>query len=322
MTGRAFKLKVAAVQMECRNGDMQGNLDKALRFVEKAAAKRARLIVLPEFLAAGYIFTPELWDSGEPREGPTVRWLRKHSKRLGVYLGTSYLEAEGEDFYNTFVMTAPDGTEAGRVRKETPAAFEAYFFREHRNPHIIQTDFGTVGVGICYETQRSFLPPLMRRGNVDIMLMPHSAPSASPSFLYPRGAVEWTDRNMKSLAPYYARLLGVPAVMVNKSGPWVSPAPGLPFLRQVSSFHGHTAIADSDGTLKAQMGDEEGLIVEEVTMDPVRKKELVPNPRGRWARPEPWAKNLFAYPETMGRISYRLSRARKAKAKEISGRPD
>jgi len=76
---------------------------------------------------------------------------------------------------------------------------------------------------------------------------------------------------VKELSLRYARMLGLPVVMANKCGPWVSPMPGIPFHVERSSFPGLSAVADSDGTLKAQLGDGEGVIVEDVRLDPSRK---------------------------------------------------
>ena len=68
-------------------------------------------------------------------------------------MGTSFLEAEREHFFNTFVLIKPDGQEAGRVRKQSSALFEFFFVKGHGGPHVLDTEFGKVGVGICYENQ-------------------------------------------------------------------------------------------------------------------------------------------------------------------------
>jgi N-carbamoylputrescine amidase len=246
-------VRVAAVQMECVNGDVQANLDRATGFVDDAAKRGAKLIILPEFMPNGYTYSKEIWDTGEPEEGPTVQWLREHSRRLGVWLGTSFVEAEGEDFYNTFVLTNPDGEDDGRVRKQTPAFAEAYFTKGDSGPHIINTEIGRIGVGICYENQLAYTPQLMHSQSVDLMLMPHSAPTPMPNPLFPKRYTEIYNQNLKSLAPYYAILLGIPVIMINKSGPWDSPIPMMPLLTQHSTFPGFSAIVDSDGTLMAQL---------------------------------------------------------------------
>ncbi len=318
MQAETRTLRVGAVQMASVNGDVEGNLDRATRFVEEAAERGAALVVLPEFMPTGYIFSKAIWEAAEPREGSTMRWLRETSRRLGIWLGTSYLEAEGEDFYNSFVVTGPDGEVAGRVRKQTPAFAEAFFTRGEAGPHVIETEMGRLGVGICYENQLAYLPRLMCAAEVDLMAMPHSAPSPMPNPLFPRRAVEEYNRRLKELAPHYARALGVPVVMVNKCGPWISPIPGLPFLTQKSSFPGYTCIVDSDGSVLARLGEEEGVIVEEVRLEPSRRKGVFPSARGRWAFPVPWVMNQFRLIEAVGMAYYFLSRERRRIARRTS----
>jgi N-carbamoylputrescine amidase len=319
MTGERGKtVRVAAVQMESKNGLVEENLDRARGFVEQAAGKGARLIVLPEFMPTGYVYSTAIWDGAEPREGPTVTWLRGTSKRLGVWLGTSFLEAEGEHFFNTFVMTNPEGEEAGRVRKQTPALFESYFFKGARGSHLLNTEFGKVGVGICYENQLAYIPKEMHEASVDLLLMPHSAPTPTSSLLFSRKNVEVFNRGLKELAPHYARVLGVPVVMINKSGRWQSPLPGLPFMRQDSAFPGLSTIVDSDGTVKAQLEADEAVIVEDVTLDPSRKTNRLPECYGRWAVKERIPVMLPQAIEAMGTAWYSLSLERKRRARRIS----
>lgn len=314
----ARTLRIAAVQMESENGRVEANLERATRFVDQAAEEGATLIILPEFMPTGYIYTPAIWEGAEGKEGPTVLWLRENAKRLGVWLGTSFLEAEGEHFFNTFVLTGPDGREAGRVRKQTSALFEAFFVKGDAGSHVLDTDFGKVGIGICYENQLAYIPSMMCQHSVDLLLMPHSAPTPSTSVLVSKKNAADFDRGLKELAPHYARVLGVPAVMINKSGPWQTSVPGLPFLQQDSAFPGLSTICDSDGTVKAQMGNEEGLIVEDVTMDPSRKTGQMPQCYGRWA-----VKNRVPIPvpqaiEAVGKTWYALSSERKRRAQAIS----
>jgi N-carbamoylputrescine amidase len=315
-------VRIAAIQMASENGKIEANLNKAETLVEQAESRGAQLVILPEFMPTGYIFTTSIWDAGEPKEGPTVQWMRKLSKKLGIYLGTSFLEAEGDDFYNTFLITKPDGSEAGRVRKQTPATFESYFTRGEPSNHVIETELGRIGIGICYETQLSYITNMLCEQSIDLLLMPHSAPAPEPSFIFPQKAVDSNNENMKNLTVYYASLLGIPAVMINKWGPWESPTPGVPFLCQHSAFMGYTAIADSDGGLLSQLGYEEGILVEDVSLDPEKKTHVAPQCQGRWSQQENWHKYLFILVETMGKNWYKMSRERRRRAREISGTAD
>lgn len=314
-------LKVAAVQMVSKNADVGGNLEHATSFVEDAASRGAKLVVLPEFMPNGYIYDKNaMWDTAEGPDGPTLRWLKENSGRLGIWLGAGFLEAEGEDFYLSFVITTPEGSEAGCVRKQTPAFAEAFFMKGEPGPHVIATDLGKIGVGICYENHLAYLPQLMYSQGVDLMLMVHSSPTPMPNPLYPAKAVERYERDLKELAGFYARMLGVPVVSSNKCGEWSSPLPLLPFLAQESRFTGFTTIADSDGSIKAQLEKEEGVIVAEVALDPARRPGTPPARSGHWSHEVPWQMNQFRLFEFLGGLSYRISGERKRRAKEISSR--
>lgn len=313
----ARTIRVAAVQMASENGEIEANLRRATLFAEQAARDGARLILFPEFMPTGYAWTERIWDAAETHAGPTATWLAATSRRLGVWLGTSYLETDGADFYNTFVLTTPEGAEAGRVRKEYPALWEAFFTRGEPGPHVINTELGRIGVGICYENYLAFLPRLMHEQQVDFLLMPHSAPSLAETFLICKDTVSRFKADLRDVAAYYAGLLGVPAVMVNKCGPWHS---DLRYERP-ASFPGFSAIADSDGTVRARLDGEEGVIVADVTLDPARKRTSAPPAFGRWARKTAFARTVSCWiPETFGHWWYCLSRARRRKAREIAGR--
>ena len=318
MSSDTRTLRVAAVQMASENGEIRANLDRATGLAEEAAAQGARLVVFPEFMPTGYIFTSEIWDAGERRDGSTVQWLQETARRLGIWLGTSFLEAEGSEFFNTFVLAGPDGREAGSVRKQTPAAAEAYFCRGDKGGHVIETELGTIGVGICYENQLAFMPALMYSGSIDLMLMPHSAPSPTPAPWLPRGRLAAISDILRRLPTSYAQMLGVPVIYVNKTGRFLSPVPGMPFYRQDSSFPGESTIVDSDGTILLRLGAEEAVGVADVTLAEERKARAAPRRMGRFSIDIPWEINAFVASEAAGRLSYRFSDVRKKKASAIS----
>src|SRR6266568_3645890 len=93
-------LRVAAVQVESRHFDVEGNLRRAEVLVVAAAKRGAELVVCPELMAAGYIYDPAIWDVAEPRGGATEVWLARMARQHRIYIGASYLEACGDDFYN------------------------------------------------------------------------------------------------------------------------------------------------------------------------------------------------------------------------------
>jgi N-carbamoylputrescine amidase len=310
-------IKLAAVQIQCELGRAERNLARATLLVEQAAAQGANVVVLPELTPGGYILTEEIWNTAEPFSGRSVAWLKDTARRLGIYLGTSFLEAEGRDFYNTFALTTPDGEMAGRVRKNPPASAEAYFFRSGDDQHFIDTELGRIGVGICYETILHERMMELHQASVDLVLQPMSAGTPAPIFPIRQKDTVAFERMVQGIAAHCASTLGVPVAMANKCGPLVTPLPGL-MPTQRTRFPGLSAIADCDGTLKSQLACEEGIAIAEVVLVPSRKAKIPPKRSGRWALPVPWFASLFPIAQKLGERAYARNPTRAARALAVT----
>ncbi len=314
MAGRS--LCVAAVQLASQNGEREANLARAAAWVAQAAQHGAQLVLLPELFSGGYWLDERAWDMAEPQDGPTETWLRAMARAHRVHLGGSYLQARGEDFFNVFALATPAGDIAGRIPKQRPASVEAYLFRGQASSHIIATAIGRIGVGICYDNLFRFMPEALIAGDADLVLMPFSAPTPQQRWYYGRRQAQAFLASFRHAARTYARLLGRPAVQANKSGPWRSTLPAF-FPAQDSRFDGQSQIADGDGSVVAQLGAEQTVIVGEVTLDPARKIcSLGPRRRGHgsWITPVPAEFRLYWMIEAMGARAYRKSERRRARA--------
>lgn len=317
----AKRLRVAGIQAKSANGDVEGNLERASRLVTRAAERRAELVLCPEFLATGYVYDTSIWDSAEATDGPTERWLQTMATRHRIHIGASYLEASGEDFYNTFTLARPDGTIAGRVRKESLPFFEGWYFKSCGDSKVIDTDIGRIAVGICQDNHTARFMEHVTRDGADLLLMPHSGPCVRD----PLGLIDQSTRQMlREVAPLYAETFGIPAVMVNKAedGDTPSPIPVLPFVRVSMRFPGLSTICDADGAVLDQLGDEEGIVVADVTLDPDKRKQPERLPTGYWSHPPrsfPFlSAAAFRALEVLGKAAYavRRSRARAARSRK------
>lgn len=314
-------VKVAAVQMESACGQVQTNLAHAVPMIEKAARDGAQLIVLPELAATGYILSKELWDAAETMDGPTVRWLGETSRKLRVYLGAGFAETDGKDIYNTYVLTGPDGKVAGRVRKRNAEAFN--FKRVKSESHVIETELGRIGIGICADNQFVFLLRLMQERSADMVLMPHAWPGPwKTSKLVKEDDIEITRRKVRDLPLLYAGLLGVPAVFVNQVGEFGG-MPGIlgKFMDpDVFRLQGLSRIIDADGAVKGELGDGEGVLLADVTLDPARKVRVEPENHGGWLLPglAVVRKVIIPLDIGLGKLRYALSVERRRKARRIA----
>ena len=304
-------LRIGVVQMDSCVGDIPGNLAHAGELVENAASQGAKIVLLPELMPSGYTLTEAIWDYAEPFFGPTVTWLTQIAKRLDLFLGTSFLEVEGEDFYNTFTLASPDGSVAGKVRKSPPASLEAFFYRAGTGSHVIETDFGRIGVGICYENLLHERLEGLYHASVDLVLQSAAAGRLKPM---KTGDIERFDRIIQHCAPYYAKALGVPVAFSDRTGKIETELPG-GFGEFNSTFPGFSQIVDSDGVVKARMGDEQGVIVADVTLDPERRRKQKPRCYGKmWAFPMPWFASTFPEYQHMGEQAYAANPRRRVKA--------
>lgn len=316
MGNAARELRVAAVQAVSLDGDVDRNLKHAEPLIARAADSGAELVLLPEFYGTGFRMMRQLWRAAEPLHGRTTRWLAAVARCHRLWIGTSFLEAEGSDFYNSFVLVAPDGEVAGRVRKSTPAAPEAYFYRAGKDPHVIDTPLGRIGVSICYEQMLAAVVRELHEARIDLLLMPHSAPRPTAQ----RG---FSERDVESLVDlircgpgWFAATLGVPAVMANKAGPWKSPLPFI-FPEEDTVFCGLSGIFDAEGKALKRLDETEGVAVQSVVIDPVRERPLLPAMAGHWSRPMPWFTTLWRGVERLGALHYGLSRERRRLARDV-----
>ena len=82
----------------------------------------------------------------------------------------------------------------------------------------------------------------------------------------------------------------------------------------VSTFPGLSTIIDSDGAVKAALGEEEGVLVADVQLNPARKARTEP-PRFRrgWGVPVPWYAFIWPLTQHQGERAYAQSAARKTR---------
>ncbi|CAO3573461.1 unnamed protein product [Mortierella alpina] len=154
--------KLALVQLAV-GADKDANLANARTHVLEAASKGANLIVLPECFNSPYgtNYFPEYAES--LKEGPSVKALSAMAKDAKAYLiGGSIPERDLTDdkVYNTCTVYNPEGELIATHRKvhlfdiDVPGKIrfqESETLTAGKQLTHVDTEFGKIGVGICYD---------------------------------------------------------------------------------------------------------------------------------------------------------------------------
>ena len=150
------KMKLALVQFQSVLGDVDASLARALPMIDEAAAAGANMVVFPELFSTGYHLPtvgPRMTELAEPIDGPTVRALQQAARKNGVYLVAPIAllhDLSGVPF-NSAVFIGPDGGVLGSFDKVHLWALERFYFRAGHEFPVFETEFGKVGIMICYD---------------------------------------------------------------------------------------------------------------------------------------------------------------------------
>lgn len=115
-----MRLKVALLQLDLTWEDPEANRVRARERLQEAAARGARLAVLPEMFATG--FSMNAGKISEPEGGPTESFLRETAARLGIHVLAGVAQKAAPLPLNRAILARPDGS-CEKVAKLHPFTF-------------------------------------------------------------------------------------------------------------------------------------------------------------------------------------------------------
>ncbi len=255
--GLGFKqqhLCVAAVQMDCKLGQVQENLRKAEVLVEEAASRGAKLIVLPELFNTGYSVKERDFELAESLpDGPTAKWMTELCHKHGIYLSAAMLEkgAISGLIYDTAVIVGPDGL-IGSYRKTHLWDQENIRFGKGDEFSVFPINGYKVGMQICYEIGFPEGARILTLKGADILLYPSA---------FGRARLYAWDIATRSRAL--------------ENGAYVIAANRYGTETDETEFGGHSRIVNPAGTVLAEAARPDEVIVAELDLS------LIPEQRGK-----------------------------------------
>jgi predicted amidohydrolase len=167
------QVTLASVNLRPRNtAGREASVSEFIKTIARAVPQNADVILLPEGISV--VGTPNTYvEVSEPVPGPTTKALGEVARARKAWIVAGIYEREGNAVYNTAVLLNREGELAGKYRK-------VYLPREEVergltpgvNFPVFDTDFGKVGLMICYDVFFPYPARQLATQGADLLLMP------------------------------------------------------------------------------------------------------------------------------------------------------
>ena len=233
----AAEIKVAAVEFNPVEQNLQANIDGIAAKVTNASQNGAKLIVLPEVAATGWIIASKKDSDTIP--GKVTAAMEKITKKYNNYVVVGLYENDPVTglTHNAAALIGPKGY-IGKYRKnQIPAGDFDTATPGNLGFPVFETEIGRIAILICFDDSRlqSLLVPSLR--GADILAMPIGS-DTTPRFEKMSNGNHSTIANIATLSPW----IGINTVATNQAG-----LLKLPKFNFVDQFTGGSSIWSSSG---------------------------------------------------------------------------
>jgi predicted amidohydrolase len=223
-------MRLGAVTLCTRRGEKQANLDRIVRFGERAAQLGCRLVGFPEFSVNGPWVTydpdaniSDLERDAETIPGPTTDRLTDEASRLDMAFGVGIAELGlAPKPFNAYVIVGPEGV-LHVQRKLQPTESEMAFYRgggDDMSTFVLEGI--SFGVTLCADNESPAIHERLYKLGARVILEPHY--DCAKKFQNPGGSWEELldfnrDGTRARRARALAERLAVTAVYVDAKDP-------------------------------------------------------------------------------------------------------
>ncbi|MCR5260306.1 MAG: carbon-nitrogen hydrolase family protein [Candidatus Gastranaerophilales bacterium] len=152
------KIKIAVVNFKTVWGNKEKNLKSICEYCQKAGEQKTNLIVFPETALTGYDNDKEHQKSekmhlklAETIPGKSTEIVSEYAKKYGMYVVFGMAEKSDDKIYNSAAIIYPDG-KCTSYRKLHLPFDEKEWAETGEKPELIDSEFGKIGITICYDT--------------------------------------------------------------------------------------------------------------------------------------------------------------------------
>ncbi len=248
-------IRVAAVQMEPKLGEVAHNRKEMLEHVHTAAEAGARLVVFPECAVTGYGFESkeEALPYAETVSGPSLHLFADDCAWLKTYVVFGFLERDGDRLFNACALVGPHGLVGVYRKVHLPYLGVDRFTTPGDRPFAIHQVAGVnVGMLICYDGSFPEATRVLALLGADLLVLPTNWPTHSECAAEHMMACRAMENNIYAMA-------------VNRVG-----------VESGFRFIGSSSIVDPSGQKLATAGsDSPAILYADVDPARARQKHLV-----------------------------------------------
>lgn len=228
------RVRAVALSPTIRFGDVEGNIARVSDALGHVASDTAQLVVAPELTTSGYVFVDRAEARGLGMSRTDAR-LSALSRVIGprTVAVVGFCERDGDDLFNSAAVITRDGIQAVYAKSHLWSAESTIFRPGPSAGVVVDTEFGRVGVAICYDNEFPEVPRGLALAGADILALPVNWP------LVPRPHGERPPETVQAMAA--ARSSRLPTVIADRHG-----------AERGVAWTGGTAVIDGDGWVVAE----------------------------------------------------------------------
>ncbi len=312
-----MKLTAAVAQCASAMFDTAATVARAQELMRSAAARNAKVLVIPEAFLGGYpkgadfhIYvggrTPEgredfrrYFEAAVTLDGAEIALLAKTAAECGLIVCMGIIEREGGTLYCTAVYLGADaagqGALLGHHRKLMPTALErlVWGYGDGSTLKAIDTPYGKLGAVICWENYMPALRMAMYQQRVAL----YCAPTADDrdSWIASMQHVAMEGRCFVLSACQHLRRRDLPMQALHNR---------LPEAEDAVLMRGGSCIVSPLGKLLAgPVYGEDALLTAEIDLDDIPRAQMDFDPVGHYARPDVFQLAVNTAPQRAVRLA-------------------
>lgn len=252
------EITIALCQMNVVDNKKE-NIKKALEMIKQSIENKADFIILPEMFNCPYENEKFIEYSEDENNSITLQKISEIARLNNVYiLAGSIPEIENENIYNTSYLFNRVGEIIAKHRKmhlfDIDVEGEIYFkesdtLKSGNDITVAETEFGKIGIGICYDIRFPELAQLMVSEGAQILIYPGA-------FNLTTGPKHWELLFKARALDNQVYCIGV-APALNKNANYNS--------------YGHSIITNPWGEVVMEGDFKEELLIAKINLDEVKK---------------------------------------------------